>query len=191
MTWWENLNGAGTSWAEHTIDASFGRPLSVWAADVDGDGDLDVLAAGFDAADVTWWENLNGLGSSWTEHTIDASFSGAAAVASGDINGDGQVDVVATAENADDITWWENLTPPPPVCGDLNDDDLVTALDVALFRAALADPIGAPLTPLAQTRCTVIDPPSSCDLLDLVVIRRVVEGPDLPPGVAQVCSALP
>ncbi|MCK4594301.1 hypothetical protein KAU45_07350, partial [bacterium] len=56
---------------EHTVDGIFYGAVSVYAADVDGDNDLDVLGAARDANDITWWENLDGSGTSWTEHTVD------------------------------------------------------------------------------------------------------------------------
>jgi hypothetical protein len=57
ITWWENATGDGTSWTEHTIDGSFNGAHSVHAADVDGDGDQDVLGAATYGDDITWWEN--------------------------------------------------------------------------------------------------------------------------------------
>jgi hypothetical protein len=62
--------------------------------------------------------------------------------------------------------------------------------DVSAFQAALADPASSALSPAGQDKCTVIDPPSSCDAVDLSVIRRVVEGPDFAPGIAPVCAAI-
>jgi len=31
--------------------------VSVYAADMDGDGDMDVLGAAIDADDIIWWES--------------------------------------------------------------------------------------------------------------------------------------
>ena len=59
---------------ETTVDGSFDGAFSVFAADVDGDGDLDVLGAASVANDISWWENTAGDGSAWSEHTIDTSF---------------------------------------------------------------------------------------------------------------------
>ncbi|MHC4991242.1 MAG: FG-GAP-like repeat-containing protein, partial [Planctomycetota bacterium] len=39
------------------------------AADLDGDGDLDLLGAAPDEP-VTWWENLTGDGGEWLRHPI-------------------------------------------------------------------------------------------------------------------------
>ncbi len=74
ITWWENTAGDGSVWTEHTIDGAFAGPFSVYATDVDGDGDTDVLGAAASANDITWWENTAGDGSVWAEHTIDGAF---------------------------------------------------------------------------------------------------------------------
>jgi hypothetical protein len=107
VTWWENTDGSGTNWTEHTI-GSFSGPRSVCAADIDDDGDIDALAAAYTADDITWWENTNGIGTTWTERTINGNFDGAWAVYAADIDGDGDIDLLGTALEADDITWWEN-----------------------------------------------------------------------------------
>ena len=108
ITWWENTAGDGSVWTEHAVTGSFDGAQSVYSADVDGDGDLDVLGAAAFADDITWWENTGGDGSVWTEHTIDGSFASALSVYSADVDGDGDLDVLGAAWSGDDITWWEN-----------------------------------------------------------------------------------
>ncbi len=108
IAWWENTSGNGTAWAKHTVDGSFDGAGSVYAADVDGDGDMDVLgAAGFDA-DIAWWENTVGDGTTWIEHTVDGAFDGASSAYAADVDGDGDLDVLGAAQADNDITWWEN-----------------------------------------------------------------------------------
>ncbi|MFQ5791416.1 MAG: hypothetical protein ACE5JI_13170, partial [Acidobacteriota bacterium] len=46
---------------------------SVFAGDVDGDGDLDALSASRDDNKIAWYENTAGDGSAWTLHTISTS----------------------------------------------------------------------------------------------------------------------
>ncbi|MGB0384626.1 MAG: FG-GAP-like repeat-containing protein [Ardenticatenaceae bacterium] len=110
ISWWENTNRAGTSWTEHLVEGNFERPYSVVAADVDGDGDMDVLGAATGANEITWWENTNGLGTTWSEHLVDGAFGSAYDVQAADLDSDGDLDVLGAATGADDITWWENST---------------------------------------------------------------------------------
>jgi hypothetical protein len=109
ITWWENVDGSGTSWAEHTVDGDFGWATSVYTSDINGDGHMDVLGASTNQDDITWWENVDGSGTGWVEHVVDGDFDGARSVSSADINGDGDMDVLGAAGIADDITWWENV----------------------------------------------------------------------------------
>ena len=109
ITWWENTDGTGTIWTEHIVDSDFNSAVSVFAADVDGDGDADVLGAANYDDNITWWENTDGTGTVWTEHLVDGDFVGAHSVIASDIDGDGDTDVLGAAAGADDITWWENM----------------------------------------------------------------------------------
>jgi len=59
------------------IDGDFDDALCVYAADVDGDGDLDVLGAAHIPGEVTWWENTQGDGSGWYPHAVSTSFPNA------------------------------------------------------------------------------------------------------------------
>jgi stress-induced morphogen len=108
IAWWENTDGTGTTWTVHMVDSNFNGASSVYAADVDGDGDTDVLGSASSADDITWWENTDGTGTAWTEHTVEGNFNGAWAVLAADIDGDGDGDVIGAAFGQNDITWWEN-----------------------------------------------------------------------------------
>ena len=57
------------------LTATFDGAHSVYATDMDGDGDMDVLGAACFADDITWWENDGS--ESFTRHTIDGDFDGA------------------------------------------------------------------------------------------------------------------
>ncbi len=108
VTWWENVAGSGTVWTEHTVDNNIDNPRSVYATDIDGDGDTDVLGAAYFGDEIIWWENVDGAGSAWNEHTVDGAFEGAISVYATDMDGDGDTDVLGGGFHADEITWWEN-----------------------------------------------------------------------------------
>ena len=108
VKWWRNVTGDGAVWIEHTVDGGFDGAIRIHAADVDGDGDMDVLAAGDHADSITWWANAMGDGTVWIEHTLDDDFDSAKSVYAADVDGDGDIDILGAAEHDDDITWWEN-----------------------------------------------------------------------------------
>lgn len=108
VIWWENT-GSGTTWVDHVVDDLFDNARDVSAADIDGDGDLDVLGAAYGVNDITWWENDGtSVVANWTEHTVDGAFSGAFAVHAADLDGDGDLDIIGGASEADLVVWWEN-----------------------------------------------------------------------------------
>lgn len=92
-------------------------------ADLDGDGDLDVLFTNGDSFDylppgprpwhgIQWLENKGGL--EFTYHRLD-DFAGAASAHAADIDGDGDLDIIATSSLGQDafaedasMIWFQN-----------------------------------------------------------------------------------
>jgi len=107
ITWWENSDGSGNSWIEHSISSNFNWAFAVYASDMDQDGDTDVLGASYFGDDITLWENTDGLGLTWYEHVIDGNFDGARDVATADMDGDGDPDILGVAAEDADISWWD------------------------------------------------------------------------------------
>ena len=55
IAWYENTNGDGTSWTTRVITTAANGARSVFAIDVDGDGDVDVLSASGDDDKIAWY----------------------------------------------------------------------------------------------------------------------------------------
>ncbi len=108
ITWYENVDGVGGSWNENHIDTSYDGAKGCYAADFDGDGDLDILGTANTADDVNWFENTDGVGGSWTDHVLNSNFNGARGCYAADFDDDGDMDAVACGSNEDEILWWEN-----------------------------------------------------------------------------------
>jgi len=107
ISWRYNFN-PDEKWSLFTITNDFDGGNSVWAVDLDKDGDIDVLATAADADDVAWWENRNKEGEGFVQHTIDANFNFPSDICAADINKDGNLDILASASSGNKITWWEN-----------------------------------------------------------------------------------
>ena len=78
----------------------------VHTADLDGDGDVDILAT---SGGVVWYENTDGDGSFSTGTDITSSADGAKSVYAADLDGDGDIDVLSGSYNDDRVVWYENL----------------------------------------------------------------------------------
>jgi hypothetical protein len=65
--YWYANNGDGTVWTPHLVPGAQGD-LSVWIADVEGDGHNDLILPYGNT--ITWWDNLKGDGTEWTPHVI-------------------------------------------------------------------------------------------------------------------------
>ena len=104
--WWENLNGLGTLWTKHHVDDDFSGAKFIRAADVDSDGYVDIFGAANGDAQISLWRNIDGSGTEWVKRCIDDAFNMAGSVCSGDINGDGYLDL-AGAQYSGKIAWWD------------------------------------------------------------------------------------
>ena len=85
--------------------------FSVYAIDVDGDGDIDVLSASAYDDKIAWYENDGSQ--SFTERVISTNADAAISVYAIDVDGDGDIDVLSASYNDDKIAWYENLRPLP------------------------------------------------------------------------------
>jgi hypothetical protein len=57
IDWWENADSLGTSWIHHSLDDNFTSAPSVCSADLDCDGDMDVIGGAQGSVNYpTWWE---------------------------------------------------------------------------------------------------------------------------------------
>jgi hypothetical protein len=88
----------------HTITTDAKAAEDVYAVDVDGDGDMDVLSASIFDDKIAWYENDGN--ENFISHTVTNTADGACEVYTKDVDGDGDIDVLSASDYG--VAWYEN-----------------------------------------------------------------------------------
>ncbi|HWA97181.1 MAG TPA: VCBS repeat-containing protein, partial [Pirellulales bacterium] len=125
--WWteqQRSSGGERSWQPYVIDTSWSQPHTVEAADIDGDGKLEIVTGkrwlAHDGKDLGEWDPLclywykyNASSRTFDRHTISelgpASLDVDPKIV--DLDGDGDLDIVAPGRSG--LCWLENLLKQP------------------------------------------------------------------------------
>ena len=102
FTWWEQGPGADAQWTKHLIAKESGA-TNLKASDVNRDGVPDVVGSCGHGKGVFWFE-----GPAWKKHVIDPDLRDPHALAIGDFDGDGDLDVATAFFGAKLVRWYEN-----------------------------------------------------------------------------------
>ena len=129
IAWYENDGASPPTFTERVISSSADNPISVFATDVDGDGDIDVLSASILDDKITWYESDGGSPPTFTERVISTTADFAHGVFTTDVDGDGDIDVLSASQNDDKLAWYENTSGDCPA--DFDGDRDVDAADLA------------------------------------------------------------
>ncbi len=98
--------GPGELWARHVIDSTFHEGHALACADLDGDGN-DEIVAGFRGTGTSLfvYYAVDSSGMNWQPQLLDAEMA-ASGLAIADINGDGRPDVVAIGSSTGNVKWY-------------------------------------------------------------------------------------
>jgi hypothetical protein len=139
IMWYEVKPGSGTSgisFERHVISSSVDGPRAVYAADVDDDGDMDVLSASLNDGKIVWYENENDRNPRFIAWVVADDLAGAKSVFVTDVDGDGNSDILAAGEAANQIVWYKSDEASPPgfeaqsIASDVESVDAVVAADL-------------------------------------------------------------
>jgi hypothetical protein len=112
LVWYEQPLEPTNDWKEHLIATVIG-PMSLDVADMDGDGDMDVIIGEHNLKDsvnakLLIFENADGKGNTWIPHLVyvgDEHHNGAIVV---DIDGDGDLDIISIGWGHRKVVLYEN-----------------------------------------------------------------------------------
>ena len=108
IAWYENDGAADPSFAAHDIATNADGAWGVFAADMDGDGDMDILSASYLDDTIAWYENDGAADPSFTASDIATDADGASSVFAADMDGDGDMDILSANRYEKTVTWYEN-----------------------------------------------------------------------------------
>ena len=89
---------------QSTVADELGNDIDIHAADIDNDGDRDILGSISIDDQISWWE-YNSSDGTLTEHIVTNDINSVYDIYPEDIDSDGNVDIVAGSEDA---FWWSN-----------------------------------------------------------------------------------
>lgn len=109
VAWYENLDGQGHFGRQRVITQAAKRAQHATTSDLDGDGDLDLLVASSADGTVSWFPNADGRGNFGAERILSDRLGGPVFVTNGDLDGDGDQDVVSASSDDSIVAWYKNL----------------------------------------------------------------------------------
>jgi len=106
-------NGKGP-WKRQVIDATLEDGHALVCADLDGDGQSEILASYRGRGHSLYcYRCLNADGTQWERSVIDAGGMAGAGMVAADLNGDGRPDLICSGSATANVKWYENLGPAP------------------------------------------------------------------------------
>jgi len=107
IVWFMN-DGLGNFSSKIIVTDQIDAGHCVFASDLDGDGDNDVLSASVYDDKIAWYEN-DGNGNFSAQQIISSTTEGASTVYASDIDGDGDNDIIAGGAWDNTLSWYENI----------------------------------------------------------------------------------
>ena len=113
VLWVENtFAGGGQGWVNPRSlvggTGGFAASGAVRAADMNSDGYADVVGMSGALGEVVWWENSGGGGTTWIPYTVVDDLEGLSYIDVGDLDLDGDPDVVLVESDFSEVSWLEN-----------------------------------------------------------------------------------
>jgi hypothetical protein len=111
VTWWANQGGTPVTWTEQLVSASVSQAHQLQLADISGDGRLDIVVAAYGGNMLTWFANGGGTAPiAWTRTNLDTQLAKPLAVVTGDVDGDGALEIIGSSNTGNLFRWYDATT---------------------------------------------------------------------------------
>jgi hypothetical protein len=158
IAWLENrLDQNPSTWLSHTVDSTVVAASSVAVADVDGNGETEIVSGCINSPLLAWWGRPTVLTNPWTRHEIQNSDK-ITDVSVVDLDADGDQDIISSRWNASSggLTLWENTGGAAFVDRELG----------GVYSPGPGRPRSATSTPTATSTSRL--PPEDSDLVEVI-----------------------
>ncbi|MDA9125076.1 FG-GAP-like repeat-containing protein, partial [Flavobacteriaceae bacterium] len=108
IAWHENDGSNNPVFTSSDISTNAVGAWSVFAADMDNDGDMDIISASYDDDTISWYENDGASDPSFTTRQITNTADGVWSVFAADMDNDGDMDLISASRFDDTIAWYSN-----------------------------------------------------------------------------------
>ncbi len=105
LFWLRNDEG---SWTDLTIDSVIDYPCKQYPADLNGDGNMDVVCAAWTGNAIMVFYGSGGSDPSWASETIDPNCTAAHGTRACDIDNDGDLDIIGASINNSRLYLYRN-----------------------------------------------------------------------------------
>lgn len=110
ISWYEN--DGSQNFTQNIIYTGY-TPHKIHAADLNGDGNMDIIASFYSGANRIFWFENDG-NQNFTQKTVASYISTPQNVYTADMDNDGDLDVLSISYNQGQVIWYENASLPAP-----------------------------------------------------------------------------
>jgi len=108
VNWFQNIDNS-TTFIRKEVDQNLSNISAIYAVDINGNGNNDIIVATQGDSKVRWYENLDGQGNFSSSSIISEEGSGLLSVIAIDLDNDNDVDIILASKDDDTLSWYKNL----------------------------------------------------------------------------------